>query len=164
MTDGASQYCVWKNARAYVFHQGCRPNSNQPISVMNIEVFSRNGGGIQFYLEENSTYSLNSLTPAAIANANRGFNIKGFATPAIPSDMNLQRAFEFYNQTSAISVRSCTYGLFRDGPMASPNAQMICSPRNPEPTAWRDQTAAFWPAPLNQRFREAHDAVRFGRR
>lgn len=164
ITAGASQYCVWKNARAYVFHQGCRPTPRQPISVMNIEVFSRNGGGVQFYLEEGSTYSLNSLTTERIRAANRGFVINGIETPAITSEMNLQRAFEFYNQSGNANTRRCAYGLYREGSFASPDPQMICAPRNPEPTAWRDQTAAFWPAPLNNRFREAHDAIRFGRR
>lgn len=164
MTDGASQYCVWKNARAYVFHQGCRPTSSMPISVMNIEVFSRNGGGVQFYLEEGSTYSLNSLTTERIRASNRGFVINGMATPPITSDMNLQKAWEFYNQSGNVNTRRCAYGLYREGPFASPNPQMICSVKDPEPAAWRDQTAAFWPTPLSNRFREAHDAVRYGRR
>lgn len=164
ITDGASQYCVWKNARAYVFHQGCRPTSSMPVSVMNIEVFSRNGGGVQFYLEEGSTYSLASLSTERILAANRGFVINGMSTPPITSDMNLQKAWEFYNQSGNTNTRRCAYGLYRDGPYASPNPQMICSVRNPEPTAWRDQTAAFWPAPLSNKFREAHDAVRYGRR
>ncbi len=160
MTDGASQYCVWKNSRAYVYHQGCRPSSSQPISVLNIEVFSRAGGQVSFYFEPPTTsYNLNMFTQNNLS----GWRIGTMVTPPITEEMNLQRAFQYYNQTSN-PARSCTYQVFTYGPFAGPNPQLICAPRGAEPTAWRDQTAIFWPAPLNNRFREAHDAVRMGRR
>jgi hypothetical protein len=152
MTEGASQYCVFKNNKVYVVHQGCRPTTSQAVSVLVMEVFSRNGQSIKFYLEPNSgSYSLADAGPSFSGS----WNITLTESPEIPSELSLRNFFDFYNN---LPTKSCSYGA----PSGSEThtAQVFCGGMT-EPAGWREPTANFYNAPLNFKFKEAHDAIRF---
>jgi hypothetical protein len=151
MTDGAAQYCVFKNKKVYVIHGGCRPNSSQSVSVLTIEVFSRAGGKATFYGESNrGNYNVQELGPDFKGTWRLGYG----KTPEIEGELSLPAFFEFYNK----QVPECTYGIPLGAEEHTP--KIFCGGMS-EPAGWRDSATSFYNSPLNFKFKEFHDAVRF---
>jgi len=155
ITEGASQYCVFKNSKVYVVHQGCRPSSRQDVSVLVMEVYRRSGQSIRFYAEPNSaSYSLSSIG----SNFSGSWNITLQRTPAINGDLNLESFFGYMNtQNHNTNLGSCVYGR----PAAlSGDARLLCVGM-PEQTSFSEAAAAAYSSPSSVRFNEFHDAIRF---
>ncbi len=159
ITEGASQYCVFKNSKVYVIHQGCRPTAQQAVSVLVMEVFRRTGNSVRFYAEPNAnTYSLSSLGSSFSGTWNIGL----MRSAAISGEPNLQSFFEYYNtQNQSTNLGSCTYG--RSSSELLREEGFLCAGM-PEPTAWRDAARSIYRSPADTRFNEFHDAIRFHRR
>lgn len=158
ITEGASQYCVFKNSKVYVVHQGCRPNAQMPVGVMIMEVYRRSGQSIRFYAEPSaSTYSVESINDSF-----RGtWNVTMQRTPPINGDMNLESFFQYYNtQSGNTESGSCVYGrtVNSNGSVVYVCAQM------PKENSWREAAAEFYSTPSNARFNEFHDAVKNAKR
>ncbi len=135
--------CIYQNEKVYVIYNHCMADKKE-YEATDIEVISKQGGKVRFYLEVFDDGKKNNSELLRNDYDKGTFTIE-YSKTLPPGDLDVAKTQEFINKNNT-NMNSCFMGL--DFKIADKNTKAVCMGEVENKTSeWAKNTESFWQDP-----------------